>query len=187
MVLAVMVMTVVTGLALNNSVFSNKRVSVTLDKINYLLWKQQILLTVRSHRLKKLLTGNVLPPAATVVLGGGVMVEKDEYEVFVTQYNALASWLLSTIDPSILPHLVGAETAEIWMKVTIIFANKSPTVKEVCDVLTACGAPVSEYEQIVTVLNGLPPEYRPFVVVITTSSYPLSFDRIASMLVDAEM
>ncbi|KAL4309935.1 hypothetical protein GQ457_01G029790 [Hibiscus cannabinus] len=42
-------------------------------------------------------------------------------------------------------------------------------VKEVCDTLASCGSPISDMEKIVTILNGLPGEYQPFVVVITAN------------------
>ncbi|KAE8714151.1 arabinogalactan peptide 16-like [Hibiscus syriacus] len=109
-------------------IFTNKRLSVVLDEHNFLLWKQQVLLAVRSHRLEKLLTGAVTPPPATVVLGNGMVGENEEYEIFVAQDSALASWLLSTISPSILLHLVGADTAaQVWATVTKYFASKSTT------------------------------------------------------------
>ncbi|KAE8710348.1 L-ascorbate oxidase-like protein [Hibiscus syriacus] len=134
-----------------------------------------VLLSVRSHRLEKFLIGTD---------------------------SALASWLLSTMSPSILPHMVGTDTAaQVWSTVTKFFASSSTTmimnlhyrlkaikkedlsmrnfitkVKELCDALAACGSPVSEYEQIATILNGLSSEYRPFVAIITASWEPFTLD-----------
>ncbi|KAL4318031.1 hypothetical protein GQ457_18G011120 [Hibiscus cannabinus] len=47
--------------------FTNKKMNVVLDEYNLLVWKQQVLLAVRSLRLKKLLTGELKSPPATVV------------------------------------------------------------------------------------------------------------------------
>ncbi|KAE8695794.1 hypothetical protein F3Y22_tig00110684pilonHSYRG00021 [Hibiscus syriacus] len=52
----------------SQKVFTNKCLSIVLDDNNFLLWKQQVLLAIRSRRLKKLLTGAVAPPLATVTL-----------------------------------------------------------------------------------------------------------------------
>ncbi|KAL4311311.1 hypothetical protein GQ457_01G013890 [Hibiscus cannabinus] len=191
--------------------FTNKKVNVVLDELNFLLWKQQVLLTVRSHRLEKLLTGAAKPPSETVVVDGETIPNED-YEIFVAQDSALASWLLSTISTHLLPQFVGAETAAtVWNTVLKFFANRSTTsvmslhcrlrsikkgdesmrtyltqVKEVCDALSACGSSVTDIEHIATILNGLPMEYQSFVAVITTSKDPFTLDGVRSALVDAE-
>ncbi|KAL4309847.1 hypothetical protein GQ457_01G028020 [Hibiscus cannabinus] len=63
----------------------------------------------------------------------------------------------------------------------------SAQIKEICDLLAACGSPISEIEQVAIVLNGLPSEFEPFVAVITASKEPYTFDVAMSLLVDAEM
>ncbi|KAL4375950.1 hypothetical protein GQ457_02G034330 [Hibiscus cannabinus] len=194
-----------------SKMFTNKKVNVVLDELNFLLWKQQVLLTVRSHRLEKLLTGAAKPPSQTVVVDGETIPNED-YEIFVAQVSALASWLLSTISTHLLPQFVGAETATtVWNTVLKFFANRSTTsvmslhcrlrsikkgdesmrsyltqVKEVCDALSAFGSSVTDIEHIATILNGLPMEYQSFVAVITTSKDPFSLDGVRSVLVDAE-
>ncbi|KAL4301756.1 hypothetical protein GQ457_10G016470 [Hibiscus cannabinus] len=196
-----------------SKLFTNKRVSVVLDDLNFLLWKQQILLAVRSHRLEKLLLGKVKAPPESVRDDNDELIENEEYELFVAQDSALASWLLSTISPHLLSQFVGAETAsEIWSTVTKYFASRSTTtimslhyklkslkkgdlsmrtyisqIKEVCDSLAACGNPISEVEKIATILNGLPMEYKPFVAVITASREPFNLDGVVSVLIDAEV
>ncbi|KAE8672405.1 ATP-dependent RNA helicase SUV3L [Hibiscus syriacus] len=150
--------------------------------------------------------------AWTVVLDGGAMVENEDYEVFVAQNSALASWLLSTISPSLLPHLVGAETAaQVWKTINKIFACKSTTttmnlhyqlkavhqgdlgmrgyifqVKEICDALASCGSPMSKLEHIATILNGLSAEYRPVVTVLSASRDSLTLEGVVGVLIDAK-
>ncbi|KAE8712228.1 hypothetical protein F3Y22_tig00110260pilonHSYRG00155 [Hibiscus syriacus] len=52
----------------------------------------------------------------------------ESYEEFVAQDSVVASWLLSTISPHLLPQFVGAETAAtIWRIVLQFFANRSTT------------------------------------------------------------
>ncbi|KAL4325217.1 hypothetical protein GQ457_11G024780 [Hibiscus cannabinus] len=79
-----------------SKIFTNKKVNVVLVELNFLLWKQYVLLTVRSHRLEKLFTRVAKPPAETTVVNGET-VSNEDYEVFVAQDSALASWLLSSV------------------------------------------------------------------------------------------
>ncbi|KAE8669233.1 Glutathione S-transferase DHAR2 [Hibiscus syriacus] len=108
--------------------FSHKKISVVLDEMNYLLWKQQILLTVRSHRLERMLTGALQSLPETILDDTGAIRVNDAFEDFVAQDSALASWLLSTISPHLLPHFVGAESATaVWSVVQQLFASRSTT------------------------------------------------------------
>ncbi|KAE8708208.1 hypothetical protein F3Y22_tig00110348pilonHSYRG00083 [Hibiscus syriacus] len=199
-------------IAMGSKTFTNKKVNVVLDEMNFLLWKQQILLTIRSHRLERLLTGAAVTPPETVVDEDGTVRINEEYEDFVAQDSALASWLLSTISPHLLSQFVGAETATtVWNTVLHFFANRSTTtvmslhyklhslkkggdsmrayltrVKEVCDALASCGSTVPQVEQIASILKGLPREYQPFMAIITSMRDTLSLDSISTMLIDAE-
>ncbi|KAL4324575.1 hypothetical protein GQ457_11G028900 [Hibiscus cannabinus] len=92
-------------------IFMNKKINIVLDETNFLLWKQQVLLTMRSHRLERLLMGELTAPPERVPGEGGSLVLNDEYETFVAQDSALASWLLSTISTHLLPQFVGVEIA----------------------------------------------------------------------------
>ncbi|KAL4318794.1 hypothetical protein GQ457_18G006500 [Hibiscus cannabinus] len=169
--------------------FTNKKINVVLDETNFLLWKQQVLLTVRSHRLEKVLTGKVKAPAEKVAGPDGSMVDNEEFEEFMAQDSALASWLLSTISSQLLSEFVGAETsAEVWEKVLQFFSRRSTTavmslhyklrtlkkgdesirvylsrIKEVCDALQSCGSSITDVEHIASILNGLSKEYQPFM------------------------
>ncbi|KAE8686060.1 hypothetical protein F3Y22_tig00111086pilonHSYRG00004 [Hibiscus syriacus] len=160
----------------NSKTFSHKKVNVMLDEMNFLLWKQQVLLTVRSHRLERLLTGAVSTPPETIVDDNGVAQINEEYEEFVAQDSAFALWLLSTISAPLLPQFVGAESASaVWNTVLQFFSARSTTavmslhyklqslkkggdtmrvyltrVKEVCDALESCGSPVPPVERIAT-------------------------------------
>ncbi|KAL4360589.1 hypothetical protein GQ457_04G012070 [Hibiscus cannabinus] len=192
--------------------FTNKKVNIILDEYNFLMWKQQVLLAVRNLHLEKLLTGVLKAPPATITSTDGVVTENEDYEIFVAQDSALASWLLSTISPQLLPQFVGVETAsEIWSTVLRFFSSRSTTtvislhyklrslrkgnlsmrafvsqVKELCNALTACGSPISDLETTATILKGLPMEYQPFVSIITANRDPFTLDAAISVLLDAE-
>ncbi|KAE8703804.1 hypothetical protein F3Y22_tig00110462pilonHSYRG00109 [Hibiscus syriacus] len=193
--------------------FTNKKVNVVLDETNFLLWKQQILLTIRSHQLERLLTGGISTPPMTTLDANGELQVNEAYEDFIAQDSALASWLLSTVSTHLLPQFVGAETAAaVWETILKFFAKRSTMsvmslhyklqsirkgndsmrmyltrIKEVCDTLASCGSNVPPVEQIVSILRGLPREYQPFMVVVSTTKDALSVDNIHTMLLDVEV
>ncbi|GMJ03321.1 hypothetical protein HRI_004001300 [Hibiscus trionum] len=194
--------------------FSNKRISVRLDETNFLLWKQQVLLMIRGHGLESFLASTAAPPSQFLPSTDSAAPPSlnPAYTRFVQQDSSLASWLLSTVSPEVLPRLVGADTSsKIWQLITGMYSQLSTTrlmhlhcrlrsikkcdlsmraytmqIKEICDLLASCGSPVSSIEQIATILNGLPPEYDPFVAVISASRDPYTVDNAVSILIDAE-
>ncbi|KAE8701726.1 Proteasome subunit alpha type-6 [Hibiscus syriacus] len=101
-----------------------------------------------------------------VVYEDGRLVPNEAYDDFVAQYSALASWLLSTINPHLLSQFVGAETvASIWATVLQYFATRT----------------------YANILKGLSCEYHPFMAVITSSGDMFPLDKVCTMMIDAEM
>ncbi|KAE8701057.1 putative HXXXD-type acyl-transferase family protein [Hibiscus syriacus] len=169
-------------------VFTHKKVNMVLDEINFLLQKQQILLTVQSHRLNRLLVGVMTPLLEMIVSSDGDVVSNDAYEDYVAQDSALASWLLSTISSHLLSQFAG-ETARLFGSLkegndtTIVYLT---CVKEVCDALASCGSAISSKEHVASNLKGLQCEYQSLMVFITTMRESLSLESICTMFVDAE-
>ncbi|KAL4273083.1 hypothetical protein GQ457_13G020100 [Hibiscus cannabinus] len=81
--------------------FTNKSISIRLDKSNYLLWRQQALFTVESLALESHLDGTQTVPPQYVLIDG-VKTVNSEYVAHKQQDRALCSWLLSSISASIL-------------------------------------------------------------------------------------
>ncbi|GMI71298.1 hypothetical protein HRI_000799100 [Hibiscus trionum] len=196
----------------SSSGFFNKQISVRLDDTNFLLWRQQVLLMIRGQGLEHYLDSDYTPPAKFLVAVDGTKSPNPAYQHFFKQDSSLASWLLSTVSTSILPHLVGSETtASIWNTLVLRYSKLSTTrvmhlhcrlrtlkkgslsisefsgqIKEICDLLAICGSPISEIEQVATILNGLPSDFESVIAVITASKEPYSFDGAVSLLTDAE-
>ncbi|MBA0824861.1 hypothetical protein Goarm_021499 [Gossypium armourianum] len=59
-------------------------------------------------------------------------------------------------------------------------------IREGCDTLAACSSPILAIKHNSAILNGLPHDHDFFVAVITSSLEPYTFDRVASILMDAE-
>ncbi|KAL4295317.1 hypothetical protein GQ457_12G015990 [Hibiscus cannabinus] len=192
--------------------FSNKHVNIRLDDFNFLLWKQQVMLIIRGHDLEQYLDESTVVPPKVMTKSDGQLVLNPAYRRFKKEDCNLSSWLLSTMNPNILPQLVGADsTAAIWNTILKLYSKLSTTkimnihcrlralkkgsltikeyttqVKEICDLLATSGSPVSDIEQIATVLNGLPVEFEPFVAAITVSREPYTFESVTSILMDVE-
>ncbi|KAE8655314.1 Coatomer subunit epsilon-1 [Hibiscus syriacus] len=178
--------------------FMNKYVNVRLDDNNFLLWKQQVLFMIQGHELEHLLDESLPIPPQTIVDESGELIVNPAYRHHKKQDSLLASGLLSTISPSILPQLHVLEAlhykdyeppwkTHVSLKKGDLYMRKFSTqIKEICDLLATSGSPVSEIDKIVTLLNGLLGDFEPFVVAIIVSREPYTFDTVTSVLIDAE-
>ncbi|KAL4302622.1 hypothetical protein GQ457_10G000790 [Hibiscus cannabinus] len=102
--------------------FSNKRINIQLDDTNFLLWRQQVTLMMRGQGLEAYLDGSVPPLPKLIRNANGENVSNPAYIRFIKQESSLASWLLSTVSPNILPQLVGADTtATIWSTILQLY------------------------------------------------------------------
>ncbi|KAL4310209.1 hypothetical protein GQ457_01G001580 [Hibiscus cannabinus] len=191
--------------------FSTKKINVVLNDNNYLLWHQQVLLTIKTHRLLKFIDDNVTWPPQYVNKDGVVSINPD-YELYEEQDGALASWLLSTVSEEVLPHLIGHNTAsEIWNTLHRLYSGKTTSrlmtyrrllhsqkkgdltmrdylmkLKSECDSLASCGEIISEQEHVTAILNGLPLEYDSVITVITVNPSPSDLRTVRTILLDAE-
>ncbi|KAE8673817.1 hypothetical protein F3Y22_tig00111772pilonHSYRG00285 [Hibiscus syriacus] len=168
--------------------FSHKKVNVVLDEINFLLWKQQILLTIRSHRLERLLTGDVVTPSETVVDDDGIVCVNEACEDFVAQDSALATWLLSTI---ILIFFLNSSELKRWWPSGIQLFSFFYSLDDSCHEPSLKTLVLKKWRRQYACLRdscegGLPQEYQSFMEIITSMRENLSFDCIYTMLLDAE-
>ncbi|MBA0875988.1 hypothetical protein Goshw_002516, partial [Gossypium schwendimanii] len=197
---------------LDSRFFSTKRISVLLDDNTYLLWRQQVLLAVKAHKLQRFLDSQENPPPPLLVDDNGGSYENPDFVLFEQQDSALASWLISSISQTVLPHLIRMDTsAKIWNAVVTLFGSKTTSklmayrralhsqrkgelgmkeflmkVKGCCDNLASCGEIIGEHEHITAILNGLPPDYESVITIITASQIPYTVQGVTSMLLDTE-
>ncbi|XP_016682699.1 uncharacterized protein [Gossypium hirsutum] len=76
--------------------FSIKKISVLLDDDNYLLWRQPVLLVIKTYKLQRFLDTRTVPPPQMLPEADGVPQENLEFTRFEQQDSALALWLLSS-------------------------------------------------------------------------------------------
>ncbi|KAE8718529.1 Protein NETWORKED 2D [Hibiscus syriacus] len=66
--------------ARSSKIFTHKKINILLDETNFLLWKQQVLHTVHSHMLERLLNGQSLPSPARIADESGAETAVDVWQ-----------------------------------------------------------------------------------------------------------
>ena len=76
---------------------------IKLDRSNYMLWKNQVLASIRGNRLEGYINGEKIAPNrfiapssfAGAAAGSSQQIENPEYTIWRSQDQTLLSWLLS--------------------------------------------------------------------------------------------
>lgn len=106
--------------------FSVKKINIFLDDFNYLLWHQQVLLAVKTHKLQQFVDVQTIPPPQFLPDVDDVFQENPNFVRYEQQDSALASWLLSSVSPGALLHLIGMESsAQIWNTIANLYGSKT--------------------------------------------------------------
>ncbi|KAG8493859.1 hypothetical protein CXB51_011355 [Gossypium anomalum] len=149
---------------------STKKISVLLDDTNFLLWRQQVLLAIKTFKLQQFLdTRTVSPPS---FVSNAVLQENPEFAKFEQQDIALASWLLRALHSQ--------RKGDLSMKDFLM------KIKGYCDNLASCGEAISDHEHVTAILNGLSSKYESVITIITASPVPYTAQGVNTMLLDAE-
>lgn len=146
--------------------------------------------------------GETKCPTKFISYEGSVDILNPDFKKWNMIDQNLASTLYSTISTSILLYVLNLHTcAEIWSTIekrllstnrarlqhiknelhNLTMGNKSMTqylseIKSRVDLLAAAGCPTESKDIIYYTLNGLPPSYQAFKVVILTNLQPVSLD-----------
>ncbi|KAH9768735.1 retrovirus-related pol polyprotein from transposon RE1 [Citrus sinensis] len=132
---------------------------IKLDRSHYMLWRNQVLGSIRGNRLEGYINGEKAAPTQFLTSGsyaetmGRVtqQVENPEYIIWRSQDQTLLSWLLSSLTE---------------------------------DKLACAGSPVSDKYLLQQILNGLGPGYLDLATFITASK--LDFDDSYALLLTHE-
>ena len=105
----------------------NHPISTKLSEENYLIWRQQILATVRGYGLEPYLMGEQeVPPQMIAVTGSTTMVPNPSFLDWYRQDQRLAAWLQSSLADSAMVIVVGLTTStEIWSALETNIASQS--------------------------------------------------------------
>lgn len=183
---------------------------------NYLLWKTQVLSSIRANAVENLIDGSTPPPSRLVVQtnGGQGMTSliNPDYQIWMRQDQALLSWQLSSMTEPILGTITGCHTScELWTALKRSFSSQTKakalqlrmklqstkkgslsitdyynSMKNIADSLTAAGNFITDEELVRYILGGLGSDYDSVVVNITARATMSSIEEIYSLLLTHE-
>ena len=99
---------------------------IKLDRSKYMVWKNQVLASIRGNRLEGYINGEKIAPnrfiasssfagATSGAAGSSQQIENPEYTVWRSQDQTLLSWLLSSITEGILSLVHSCNTSfDVW-------------------------------------------------------------------------
>lgn len=101
--------------------------SIKLTENNYLVWRQQILATVRGYGLESFLTGKTAPPEEWICEDGSSEERLNpEFSAWNRQDQLLSAWIQSSLSECTMVIVFGLSAAyEIWQALETNFASQS--------------------------------------------------------------
>ncbi|KAH9717593.1 retrovirus-related pol polyprotein from transposon RE2 [Citrus sinensis] len=126
----------------SNTITTNQSIQTTfsfisqikLDRSNYMLWRNQVLASIRGNRLEGYINGEKVASNQFITTGGYAGVagsstqqnENPEYTVWRSQDQTLLSWLLSSVIEGILSLVHSCNTSyDVWKTLEKKFGSKS--------------------------------------------------------------
>ena len=181
-------------------------ITLKLDEDNYLLWKHQVLASIRGLKLSHFLDGTNVP-STTASSAADSSSPSDDSLRYQQQDQLIIAWLLASMSTPILTNVVGLDTtADIWRCLETQFSShtrakvqklklqlKTPKndrsissylhdIKNAVNMLAAIGAPISIADHIDIILEGLPEEYNAFITAVTSRTDPYTITEIEALL-----
>ncbi|KAL9438517.1 hypothetical protein AB3S75_024229 [Citrus x aurantiifolia] len=188
--------------------------TVKLDRSNFLLWRKQVVTSIRGNRLERfILEPQVIPEQYLVdspIEGSGESIENPAYSNWRAQDQILLGWLLSTISEGILSSVLSYDTSfDVWRSIEKQFGVQSEAkimqlryemnilrkdsmnVEEYCakmkllaNKLACAGDVITEKDLLMRVLNGLGSGYLDLASIITANK--MSYDDAYALLLTHE-
>ena len=189
-------------------------ISLKLSDDNFLMWRQQVLATIRGYGLEPFLDGSVSVPSQFVTADAtSTSVQPNPaFLAWHRQDQLLSSWLLASLSESSMVLVVGLTTSkDIWNALSTRYASQSKAkvmqyklllqtfkknslpmcdylgkIKSYCDFLGSAGCRILDEDQILHILSGLGPEYDPVMVTISSSADRWTVPDVAALLLSFE-
>ncbi|ESR44791.1 hypothetical protein CICLE_v10003509mg [Citrus x clementina] len=191
--------------------FSNP---IKLDRSNFLIWRKQVLTSIRGNRLEDFISENQIIPEQhiiqTTVDGSVQKVDNPAYINWRAQDQILLGWLLSSVNEGILNSILNCDNSrDAWRSIEKQFRaqseakimhlryelnvlrKESMSVEEYClkvkilaDKLACAGSPMSKRDLLMQVLNGLGTGYLDLASIIIANK--MSYDDAYALLLTHE-
>lgn len=185
------------------------QIHVKLTSLNYVLWKTQMLPLLRGYNLDRHINKSYVPPTPTLANSE----PNPAYVVWFREDQIVMSWLNSSLSEALLSNSVGALSAlEIWTRLEQSFAAGNAAqvrhlkhaihhlerntdsieiymqrAKNLSNQLLALNSPISNDDLVGAILDGLGPDYRPFVRSIEAKLQMPSYDELLGLLLTEEL
>jgi histone deacetylase 1/2 len=185
------------------------KLSIKLNEKNFLLWNQQVEGVIISHKLHRFVVNPQIPAKYASKSDRDLDLISEAYDQWLVHDQMLFTWLLSTLAESVLPRTINCRHSfQVWEQIhkyfhthlkakvrqlrseqkTVKKGTKSITefvlrIRAFADTLLSIGDSVTEQDQIHSVLEGLPEEYNPFVMMIYGRPDSLSLLDLEGLLV----
>ncbi|CAA7043636.1 unnamed protein product [Microthlaspi erraticum] len=201
------------AIVINNQTLLNVNMTnvTKLTTTNYLMWSRQVHALLDGYDLASYINGSTTAPSATVT-NGDITSANPEYTHWIRQDKLVYSGLLGVISPTIQPLLSRASTAaEIWETLAATYAKpsrghikqlkhqlKSSTkgsksideyvqgLTTIFDKLAILGKVIEHEDQVESILEGLPEEYKTVVDQIEGRDEPPSIADVHERLLNHE-
>ncbi|KAH9782940.1 retrovirus-related pol polyprotein from transposon RE2 [Citrus sinensis] len=169
---------------------------IKLDQSNYLIWRSQVLASIRGNRLEKFIDNSTTPPPSHIaqrIEDDLRSVENPEFATRRSQDQVLLGWLPSSMSEGIISLVFNLETSrEVWKAIEVQFGSQSKfrllhlrymmnstrkddlkitdyfiKMKSIADNMAAAGSALSDDDLILHVLSSLGPDYNSVATYIT--------------------
>ncbi|KAA8528663.1 hypothetical protein F0562_036018 [Nyssa sinensis] len=153
-------------------------VTLRLDSTNFVAWKFQITSILRVHSLQGYIDRCQICPELVIRNMNGELTTtvNSAYTQWITQDQALFTFISATLSASALYHVIGCKSSrEAWIAL-------EQRIKEIKDKLIVVSIPVEDEDLLIHILNGLPAEYNAFKTSIRTRLEHLSIEEIHALL-----
>ena len=187
---------------------------IKLDRSNYLLWRFQVLASIRGNRLEGFINGTKPAPEeqfTQVGADGSIQkIDNPEYQNWRSQDQTLLGWMLSSISEGTLNLVINCGSSfDVWRTLEKKFGVQSEArvlqlryelntlrkesmsiedycirMKTVADKLASAGSPITEKDLMLTILNSLGAGYRDIATFITGSK--MDYDDAYALLLTHE-
>uniref|UniRef100_A0A2N9I200 CCHC-type domain-containing protein n=1 Tax=Fagus sylvatica TaxID=28930 RepID=A0A2N9I200_FAGSY len=184
---------------------------VKLDSTNFIVWKHQLSSILRAYSMIDFVDGTIQSPSRFLIDAEGnfTTIVNPEFQSWDTRDQALLTLINSTLSPSVLPMVVGQNSAQsVWKTLEHRFTSTSRSnvlnlkielhnlkkgsesvssylqkIKNTRDKLIAVGTLIDNEELLHIILKGLPREFGPFCSAIQTRNAPkvLILERILTL------
>lgn len=168
---------------------------------------------ILAHKLHRFVVNPSIPPKYASEADRALDKVTEEYEKWLVQDQMLFTWLLSSLSDSILPRTIGYKHAfQVWDTIHKHFQSHMKakdrqlrselrnskkgsrsvseyllSIKSIVDALTAIGDPISTQDHLDVILEGLPEDFNPCVMLIYGRLDTPSISDVESLLLMQEI